>query len=306
MRAAYYNQHGEPEKLQIGDRPKPQPARGEVLIKNVAAAIGAWDLGVMKSGYGNPPLPHIPSCEVAGIVELASDGSDFKPGDEVYGGLGFRSGGLAEYAAVATDHLAPKPENLSFAEAAALVVPAGTAYEGLIDRAQLQSGEIVLITAASGNVGTAGVQIAAATGAAVFGVASTQNHAHLRALGVTDVFDYHDPEWISQLKETVPDGVDLLFDGTGNETRDRAVDTVRDGGRGVFIVGPPNDLRSDIQAHVFSADVTQDRLAAINRLVGKGKLKPQIKAEFPLEEARNAMAQVANRHTRGRIVLKLL
>jgi NADPH2:quinone reductase len=305
MRAAFYNEHGEPEKLQLGDRPAPRPGPGELLIANHAAAVGVWDVGVMAGGFGNPPLPMIPSCEVAGVVEVVSNGSDFEPGDRVYGFLGFASGGLAEYVTAASERVARKPAGISFAEAAALVVGAGTAYEGLIDRAGLQPGETVLITAASGGVGTAAVQIAAAVGARVLGVAGARNHDYLRGLGASETFDYNEPDWVARLKASVPDGVDLVFDGAGGQTRDRAIAAIKDGGRGVFIVGTPEDLRPDIEAHLFSADVTRARLEAIGRLVEAGKLRAQIEAELPLEQAREAMAHVARRHTRGRVVLKV-
>jgi NADPH2:quinone reductase len=305
MRVAFYTEHGDTEKLRIGDLPKPQLAAGEVLIKTHAAAVGAWDVSVMAGRFGDPPLPMIPGCEVAGVVEAVSNGSDLKPGDEVYGCLGFASGGFAEYVTAPLDHIARKPAEISFAEAAALVVGAGTAYEGFVDRAQLRPGETVLITAAAGGVGTAAVQIAAAVGARVLGVASTRNHDYIRGLGASDTFDYHDADWASRLTETVPEGVDVLFDGAGGQTRDRAIAAVKQGGRSVFIVGTPTDLRPDIQAHLFSADVTRERLEAINRLAQDGTLKAYIEAELPLEQARDAMTHVARGHTRGRVVLKI-
>jgi NADPH2:quinone reductase len=303
MRAAFYNERGDLASLQIGNQPKPVPVPGEILIKIHAAAVGIWDVNVMKGRFGNPPLPMIPGCEVAGVVEAGRDASGFKPGDEVYGCLGFKSGGFAEYAAAETNHVAHKPEGISFEDAAALVVSAGTAYEGLIDRAQLQAVETVLVTGASGGVGTAAVQIAAATGAKVFGVASARNRDYVRGLGASEAFDYNDSDWVSRLKESVPEGVDVVFDGVGGRTRHRAIEAVKKGGRGVFIVGAPPDLRSDIKAHEFSADVTRGRLEAINRLVEEGKLKAHIEAELPLEQATDAMTYVDGGHTRGRLVL---
>jgi NADPH:quinone reductase-like Zn-dependent oxidoreductase len=305
MRAAFYNERGDIENLEIGDRPKPVPGDGEVLIKIRAAAVGAWDVHVMKGGFGNPPLPMIPGCEVAGVVEVGNKGSDFKPGEKVYGGLGFKSGGFAEYVSAAADHVARMPEGVRFEEAAALVVSAGTAYEGLIDRAQLQEGETVLVTAASGGVGSAAVQIAAAIGAQVRGVASARNHDYIRDLGVCESFDYNDPDWASRLKESLPEGVDVLFDGAGGRTRDVAVQALKNGGRGVFIVGAPPDLPPSTRAYEFSADVTRDRLENITALVDKGDLKAQIEAVRPLEEAREAMAHVGKGHTRGRVVLNV-
>jgi hypothetical protein len=137
MRAAFYNEHGELAKLKLGERPNPEPGPGEVLVKTHAAAVGIRDVYMMKEGFGDPPLPKIPGSEVAGVVETVNDGSDFKPGDSVYGSLGFKSGGFAEYATTASDHLTRKPETISFEEAAALVIGAGTAYEGLVDPASV-------------------------------------------------------------------------------------------------------------------------------------------------------------------------
>ena len=305
VRAAYYNERGEIGNLQVGDHPKPEPGDGEVLIHNRAAAVGIWDVNVMRGIFGDPPLPMIPGSEVAGIVEAAPDGSGFKPGDEVYGSAGWKARAFAEYVTVPADHLTHKPASLSFSEASSLVVSAGTAYEGLIDRGKLQPGETVLITAASGAVGTAAVQIAVAVGARVVALASAVNHDHLRNLGASNVFDYHDANWTERVRAIAHDGIDVLFDGTANEVRDRAAHLIKHGGRGVFITGPPLELRPDIQAHVFSADINRDRLEGISRLVEQGKLKAHISAEVPLDRAPEAMERVSRRHTWGRVVLTI-
>jgi NADPH2:quinone reductase len=305
MQAAYYVEHGGPEKLQIGERPKPEPGPGEVVVRIHAAAVGAWDVHVMAGMFGSPSLPMIPSCEIAGVVQAAGDGSDLLPGEQVYGCLGFASGGLAEYATVKSDRLARKPDTVSFEQAAALVVAAGTAYEGLADRARLKSGETVLVTAASGGVGSAAVQIAAASGATVLGVASARNHDRVRSLGASAVFDYNDVDWIRRLSESLPGRVDVLFDGAGGTTRDQAVSAVRRHGRAVFIMGAPPSLRPDIEDHVFSADITRARLESINRLVAEGKLAADVDVELPLERAPEALALVAAGRSRGRVVVRV-
>jgi NADPH2:quinone reductase len=200
---------------------------GEVLVKTHAAPVGIWDVYMMKEGFGDPPLLKIPGSEVAGVVETVNNGSDFKPGDSVYGSLGFQSGGFAEYATTASDHLARKPETISFDEAAALVIGAGTAYEGLVDRAHLRRGETALITAASGGVGTAAVQIAAAIGAKVIGLASARNHDYIFGLGASKAFDYNDPEWVTLLEEFAREGMDVLFDAAGNQARNQAITALK-------------------------------------------------------------------------------
>ncbi len=256
-----------------------------------------------SGAFGPLTLPYVPGFEVAGVVESVGDGVNFKPSDEVYGNTGFGGGGFAEYALLSADHVARKPQGLSFADAAGLVVSAGTAYEGLVDRAGLKSGETVLITAASGGVGTAAVQIAVSVGARVFGVASAANHDYLLSLRASQVFDYNDPNWVKRVLATVPGGVDVLFDGAGGETRDQAVGVVREGGRGVFIVGPPAQLERGIKAESFAADINNSRLEAVGRLVEAGKLHAVNEAVLPLEQVREAFERVAAGHTRGKIVL---
>jgi NADPH2:quinone reductase len=268
------------------------------------AGVGPWDAAMISGTFGSPALPFIPGLEVAGVVESVGDGVDVQPGDQVYANLG-AAGGFADYALASVDHLARKPDRASFEEAAGLVVGAGTAYEGLVDRGRLQAGETVLITAAAGGVGNTAVQIAAAVGARPLGVASARNHDYLRGLGASDVFDYHAADWVQQVLAAVPGGVDVLFDGAGGETRDRAVGAVREGGRAIFLLGPPAELERDITGQSFSVDATRQRLEAIARLVDAGKLRPQIEAALPLEQVREALERVADRHTRGKIVLRI-
>ena len=160
------------------------------------------------------------------------------------------------------------PEDLDFPEAAGLVISAGTAYEGLVDRGKLRPGETVLITAASGTVGSAAIQIAASTGARVFAVAGERSHDYVRGLGAEMVVDYRDRGFIEALRRAVPNGFDVLFDGTGNEVRDQAFELVRTGGRGIFIAGNP-PVREGVEIHAFFATVDAARLQAVVRLVAE-------------------------------------
>jgi uncharacterized protein GlcG (DUF336 family) len=155
----------------------------------------------------------------------------------VYASLFPAGGGLAELALASADRLAPMPDQASFQEAAGLVIGAGTAHDGLVDRGLLHAGETVLITAAVGGVGSAAVQIAA-MGARPIGVASPPNHEYLRGLGASEVFDYDAADWIEQVLAVVPGGVDLLLDCVGGQTMDQAVGAVRDGGRAISVIPP--------------------------------------------------------------------
>ena len=314
MRAAYYEAFGGAENVQVGERPDPAPDADHMLVRTHAAGVGIWDVGILSSTVGqvvpagipggDAPLPRIPGFEVAGTVEVGAGG--FGAGDRVFGSLwGSGGGGFAELATLGVERAAAMPDRLAFPEAAGLVISAGTAYEGLVDRARVRPGETVLVTAASGGVGTAAVQIARSVGARVVAVASARNHAYLCELGAEVIVDYHDAAFVEQLRDAVPSGFDVLFDGTGNEVRDQVLGLVRTGGRGIFIVGgaPPAPDGGEFQS--FFATVNATRLSAIAKLASDGKLRMPIEAEFPLERAREAMEHVGSRHTRGRVVLRI-
>jgi NADPH:quinone reductase len=307
VRVALAMELGGIDSVELGDRPDPAPAAGQALIKVHGAGVGPWDVGFLSGGFPGLALPFVPGQEIAGVVEAVGDGAGVHPGERVYASLFPAGGGFAELALAPAGRLAAMPGQVSFQEAAALVIGAGTAYEGLDDRGRLQAGETVLITAAAGGVGSAAVQIAAAMGARPLGAASLPNHDFLRSLGASEVFDYHAADWVRQVRAAVPGGVDLLFDCAGGQTRDQAVGAVRDGGRAISIVfpGPPAQLERGITGESFAAHVTRQRLEALRRLVDTGRLRPQVQAVLPLDQARQALAQVAGRHTRGKIVLQI-
>jgi len=291
--------------VELRERPDPTPTAGQVVVRVRGAGVGPWDVAVISGAFGRPALPYIPGFEVAGVVEAAGDGADVQPGDRVYANLGVAGGGFAEYALADADRVARMPERVSFEEAAGLVVGGGTALDGLVDRGRLQAGETVLITAAAGGVGSAAVQLAAAVGARPLGVASQRNRDYLRGLGASEVFDYHADDWVQQVGATVPGGVDVLFDAAGGQTRDQAVGAVREGGRAIFLAGAPAQLGRGVVGESLDADVTRQRLEAIGRLVEAGRLRPQVEAVLPFDQVREALERVADRHTRGKIVLQI-
>jgi NADPH:quinone reductase len=307
MRVAQAAQFGGIDSLELGDRPAPAPAAGQVLIRVHGAGVGPWDVGFLSGGFPGVTLPFVPGQEIAGIVEAADDEAGVQPGERVYTSLFPAGGGFAELALASAARVAPIPGRLSFTEAAALVIGGGTAHKGLIDLGRLQAGQTVLITAAAGGVGSVAVQIAAAVGARPLGVASPANHEYLVSLGASEVFDYHAADWVQQVRAAVPGGVDLLFDAVGGQTRDQALGAVRDGGRAIFIAlhsPPPDPLERGITGESFAANVDRQRLEALGRLVASGTLRPQVGAVLPLDQAREALARVAAGHTRGKIVLQ--
>ena len=307
MRAALARQLTGIDSVELGELPDPVPAAGQALIRVHGAGVGPWDVGFLGGGFPGLALPFVPGQEVAGVVEAVGDGAGVRPGERVYAVLFPAGGGFAELALASADRLAPMPGTVSFVEAAGLVIGAGTAYEGLIDRGRLQAGETVLITAAAGGVGSAAVQIAAAVGACVVAVASPPNHDYLLSLGASEVFDYHAADWAQQVRAVVPGGVDLLFDAAGGQTRDQALGAVRDGGRAISIVlqGTPLPLERGITGESFAAHGGRPRLEQLAALVDAGKLRPQADTVLPLDQAREALARVTARHTRGKIALHI-
>jgi NADPH:quinone reductase len=314
MRAAVAEDLGGIDRVKLGEMPDPEPKAGEALIRIHAAGVGPWDPAFVNGAFPGVTAPFVPGQEIAGVVEAVGDGADVKPGDRVYAHLFPAGGGFAEYAVTAMEDLAPMPDRMSFEDAAALVIGAGTAYEGLVDRGHLLAGETVLITAASGGTASTAVQIAAALGARVLGVASAANHEFVRALGASDVFDYHDGDWAERVRSAVPGGVDLLFDAAGGETRNQAVGAVRDGGRVITLIPdqPPHPpfgrrhFERGITGEAFPAHITRQRLEALNRLFNEGKLHAEIEAVLPLEQAREAIERVAGGHTRGKVVVQIM
>jgi NADPH:quinone reductase len=238
MRVALANELGGIDRVVLADRPDPTPGPQQELIRVHGAGVGPWDVGFLRGGFPGVALPFVPGQEIAGVVEAAGDEAGVRPGEQVYAILFPAGGGFAELALASADRLAAMPGQVSFQEAAGLVIGAGTAHEALVDRGQLQAGETVLITAAAGGVGSAAVQIAVAMGARPLGVASPANHDYLRSLGASEVFDYHAADWVQQVRAAVPGGVDQLLDCAGGRTRDQAIGAVRDGGRAISIVFP--------------------------------------------------------------------
>lgn len=314
MRAAVAEKLGAIDLVELREEPEPTPTTGQVRVAVHGAAVGPWDPAFVVGGFPGVTEPFVPGQEIAGVVEAVGDGADLAPGDRVYGSLFPAGGGFAEYAVAPVGKLAAMPAGLSFEEAASLVIGAGTAHEGLVDKGHLQAGETVLVTAAAGGVGSSAVQIVAALGARPLGLASSVNHDFLRGLGTSDVFDYHDSDWPRQVLAVVPGGVDLLFDAAGGQTRDQAVTAVRDGGRVITVVPQPVggqpafgpfQLDRGVTGESFAAHVTRQRLEALSQLVDAGQLRPQLEAVLPLDQARAALERVAGQHTRGKVVLQV-
>jgi NADPH:quinone reductase-like Zn-dependent oxidoreductase len=308
MKAIVVHEFGGPEILKLEDVPVPAPKEDEMLIKVFAAGVNSFD-GVLRSGkYAKVfkmQLPWIPGYDVAGTVEKVGDKvSKFKVGDPVYAFISIpRGGGYAEYAVAKQNQAALKPATLSFAEAAGVPSVALTAWQALIDKGNVQSGQTVLIHGASGGVGLFAIPIAKIHGAKVFATASTANQDFLKQLGADVAIDYK-----TQKFEDIAKEVDLVVDGVGGETLARSYSIVKKGGTLVSLVGRVDQVQLDkygIRGVSLEAEYNGDELAQIGKLIDEKKIKVILSQIFPLADAAQAQAKADTGHARGKIVLKV-
>lgn len=303
MRAISIQDYGGPESLKLESVARPEPKAGEVLVRIKAAGVNPIDWK-LRAGYLKAfmpvTFPWIPGIDAAGIVESVGAGvTAFKPGQAVFGLFG---GAYAEYALASAGDLAPKPERLSFEEAATIPVPALTAWKALIEDGQVSAGQRVLILGAAGGVGSFAVQLARWKGADVIVTGSPDNADFLRALGAETVIDYRSQAFEQELRD-----IDLVLDAVGGETLDRAYAVVKRGGLLLTIAGQVSPEKA--QARGIRAQVTgrgpADRLKQIMELIELGKLKLRVGTTFPLAEARKAHELGQTGHGKGRIVLRV-
>src|SRR5437764_910781 len=242
MKAVRIERYGNEEVVELAEVERPQPGENQLLVKVRAAAVNPVDWKI-RDGLGEmfglkPPL--ILGCEVAGTLETVGDNvEDFSPGDDVYGYLGAYSGGYAEYVAAPASEFARKPKQTDFDTAASVPVGALTASQGIFDHGKLTSGQRILITGASGAVGSMAVQLANVIGAHVIGTGSGRNEEFVRGLGADEFIDYKK----GKFEEEVSD-VDVVFDTVGSETQDGAFRTLKRGGVLVSTVNPPSEEKA--------------------------------------------------------------
>ncbi|MGW4208781.1 NADP-dependent oxidoreductase [Lentzea sp. NPDC004789] len=296
MRAIIQNEFGGP--LTLTDLPKPTPLPTEVLVRVHAAGVNPVDWKTRAGGgmAGLQTFPLVLGWDVSGVVEEVGFGvTTLKPGDEVYGMPRFphAAGAYAEYVTAPSRHFAKKPEGLTHVEAGALPLAALTAWQILVDTADVQPGQKVLVTAAAGGVGHLAVQIAKARGAHVVGTARAPKHAFLKDLGADEVIDYTRADYDRN-------DIDVFVDLVGGASPE----PVRGGG---LFVGVPSGVdgvrRDDIRISPILVEPDRAGLEAITALVGRGALRVHVDAAFPLEDAGKAHALGETGRTQGKIVL---
>jgi len=306
MKAVTIDQYGDQSVLNYVDVERPEPKSDEVLVQTRAAAVNPVDWKI-RDGLGELfglKLPIVLGCEIAGTIEkVGNDVRDFKEGAAVYGYVSLqRNGGYAEYTIAKTDEIALKPENLDFENAAAVAVGALTSWQAIFDSANLQGGQRILITGASGGVGSMAVQLAKAKGALVIATASGKNEDFVRSLGADEFIDYTREKFEAVVKE-----VDVVYDTVGGDTLDRSFQTLKRGGFLVTTVAPPSEEKAekfDVRIAMVGVEPSAKQLGEINQLIAAGKLKTHVATVLPLAEVRKAHQLSESGRTRGKIILR--
>jgi NADPH:quinone reductase-like Zn-dependent oxidoreductase len=344
MKAVMFRAHGGPEVLEVVDIPVPTPGPTEVLIRvHAVSVMRTLDTEVRsRPGFGNIPLPHILGADPAGeVVEVGSMVEGFNPGDRVVSiqilwcgrcppcsrGLNnacvrlriqgvHTNGGDAEYAVVPAQNLVPIDDRLSYEEASAMIVMHPAAWHLLIDRGALRPGETVLILAAGGALGTAGIQVAKLAGARVIAAAGADwKLQKARELGADEVVNY--------ATHTLSDEVSRLTDGAGADVvfenlavpdlwphslasaayLGRIVTCGALGGGSV-----ETNMRAFYSRHlslIGARGAPRSQVEEVFRLAGQGELKAVVHERYPLENARAAHEHVSSREVFGRVMLSV-
>lgn len=306
MKAVRIKRYGNEDVVELAEVERPQPGENQLLVKVRAAAVNPVDWKI-RDGLGDifglkPPL--ILGCEVAGTVEVVDSRglSDFVADDEVYGYLSAYSGGYAEYVAAPASEFVRKPKQIDFDTAASVPVAALTAWQGIFDHGELASGQRILITGASGAVGSMAVQLAKSRGAYVIGTGSGRNEEFVRKLGADEFIDYKKAKFEDKVS-----GADVVFDTVGGDTQERAFRTLKRGGVLVSTVNPPSAEKAKqfgVTVAMVAVMPKPDQLSEINRLLESEKLKVRVATVLSLAEVKKAHQLSASGHADGKIILR--
>ena len=325
MKAAVLENYGSPFRLT--DVARPVPRSGQVLVRIMASGVNPLDLKIRSGAaeHARHPLPAILGIDLAGVVESVGPGvSTFRTGDEVYGmtgGVGGVQGSLAEYAAVDASLLALKPSHFSMREAASLPLVFITAWEGLVDRAQLRAGQTVLVQGGAGGVGSIAIQIARAFNATVFATGAASRGGLIEQLGATPI--NHQQMQVDDYVAayTSGRGFDVVYDTAGGASLDASFKAVSRFGHVVSALGwgthalAPLSFRAATYSGVFTLLPLLtgegkahhgDILREATRLAEAGMIKPQVDSHtFGLNDVSAAHALVEDRQAQGKVVISI-
>ncbi len=305
MKAIQYTAFGNSSVLKLNDIAKPSVNDDEVLVRITATTVNPFDMKVRSGSMQkmlNVQLPYTPGSDIAGVAEeVGSNVTRIKKGDEVMGTV--FGGTYAEYVAIRENQITVKPNNVSMIEAVSLAVPIVTSYSVLVETAQLQSGQRVLIHGASGSVGSVMVQMAKAIGAYVIATASGEGVALARKAGADEGIDYKKTDFATVVKD-----MDLVVDTIGGETQVKSFIVLKKGGKMVSIVAPPSEelaKKYEVHAQFISSAPSFKKLDYGKELVEQGRIKPHVAKILKLEQAAEAQDLVSNGGVNGKVVLEV-
>jgi NADPH:quinone reductase-like Zn-dependent oxidoreductase len=306
MKAVRIHKFGGPDVLQFEDVPRPEPGTHQVLVRIHAAGVNPVDWKIREGKLGKIPLPSIMGSDFSGEIEaIGPDVTEFRVGESVFGSVADESGSYAQFALAPLTHIIEKPKAIDHVRAAAMPVPAMTAWQALFDTANLTAGQKILIHAASGGVGSFAVQFAKWKGAHVIGTASADNIALVRSFGADEIIDYRKTRF-----EDVVHDADVVFDTVGGETQERSWKVLKRGGILVSIVQPPpeNEAKAHGVRGVFMVEDAKRNaeLTQIAKLVANRQIQVNVETVLPLTEARKAQEISQTGHAHGKIVLKVI
>jgi NADPH:quinone reductase-like Zn-dependent oxidoreductase len=332
VKAFVLDRYGKQQPLRLAELQSPPLRDDEVLIEVHAAGVNLLDVK-LRNGEFKLVLPyHLPLVlghDVAGVVvKVGALVRQFKPGDEVYARPDdFRIGTFAEFVPVREASVALKPKGLTMEQAASLPLVALTAWQALVERADLKKGQKVFIQAGSGGVGSFAIQLAKHLGASVATTTSSTNLALVKSLGADVVVDYKTQDFEEVLRD-----YDVVLHSQDGKTLEKSLRVLRAGGKLVSISGPPDpEFGQQIAAPAFVRLVMRllswgvrrraqrrgvgysflfmrangGQLHEIARLVEAGAIRPVIDRVFPLESINDALAYVAGGRAKGKVVVKI-
>jgi NADPH:quinone reductase-like Zn-dependent oxidoreductase len=307
MKAIRIHAYGGVENLHYDDVLRPEPQAGQVLVRVHAAGVNPIDWKI-REGYFQQmfdlPLPVIIGQDIAGVVAAVGSGvTTLHPGQDVYGIADLQlSGAYAEYALCYAEAIAPKPHTLDYIHAAAVPLAAMTAWQALFDKADLHSGQTLLIHGGAGGVGGYAIQLAKWKGARVIATAAVEHLDYVKNLGADLVIDYHAQPFEEKVKV-----VDVVLDLVGGETQTRSWQVIRHGGILVSTLGvPQSGIPQGIRAVAVVLDPKAERqLQQIAQLIDAHQIEVTVEKTFELSAAGAAQEFSQHGHPYGKLVLQV-
>lgn len=311
MKKIIYKKYGDADVLKIADSPVPEPSKGEVLVKVMAAGINPVDYKVRNGSLRfvfRAKFPRTPGGEMAGIIEKNGPGaSKFNIGDKVFAMLPLGIGGYSEYVCVKEDIISKMPDNISFNEAAAIPLAGITALQSLRDKGHIRSWMHVLINGGSGGVGSLAIQIAKAYSSEVTAVCSEKNIEFVQNMGADHVINYEKEDFTQKNNQ-----YDIVFDAVAKSSFSESKRVLKRKGTYITTIPKPSVMFRQIinpllsrQVYGIMAKPGSDDLNYLAKLVAEEKLKPQIEKVYELEEAPDAQRHIETGRVRGKLVIAM-